>query len=165
MGFNDPCFSADFKWRIPRAKINSAIYQHEKKLVIQCPEPLRVPIYGHCNIVKMTFTLYHGGFGRDRDVNTTLEARLELPSCFRGHSAVGIRLELIVGAFDGSDKKPLCLLTAKASMNVQFVLLHGFVSHQQLKSSTSEYIFIRAGCKTYTDHVLEEDDEMVTIQS
>eukprot|EP00731_Ephydatia_muelleri_P030944 Em0022g458a len=164
---NDPCFSSDFKWKIKRTQINDAIYDHRKSSNIQCPNPLRVPIYGYRDHIKIIFTIYCNGLDRDKDVNTTLEAQLRLPDSITGSSACGISLDLTVGAFD-SGGELLKLLTAKTSLNVQIVDLYNFVSHQELKRSQSEHIHIRAGCKTDTPYRLEEgsdsDNEFVMVE-
>ena len=164
--FEDPCFSCDFKWKIRRSTINDAIYHHRRGVNFPSPNPLMVPFYaGRQNTVMVSFTMYHNGMDKSKDASTILDARLTLPNNFAGQSTLGIRLELTVGAFD-CDGNLFKLVATEISLNKQFVSWRDFISHQQLKASESEYIFIRAGYATKTayqyhlvDEVLEESED------
>ena len=163
---DDPRFSYDFKWKIRRSAINDAIYEHRRGVDFQSPNPLMVPLYaGRQNSIRIHFTLYHNGMDKDRDASTLLDARLTLPNSFRGQSATGICLELTVGAFD-CDGNILKLVTTEMSLNMHIFSWPDFISHQQLKTSESDYIFIKAGWATKTaypyqlvDEVLDESDD------
>eukprot|EP00731_Ephydatia_muelleri_P036887 Em0346g3a len=67
------------------------------------------------------------------------------------------KLILSAGACE-SGGKLLKGVTVESPLNVQTVRLLEFVSHQQLKDSASEYIFIKAGCKAISAFRFKETE-------
>lgn len=151
-------FSEEFGWKIRRDKLNAAIYGHKRDIVFRSPNPLPVPIDGFKKPIKIRFALHHNGLDKDLGVYTTLEASVTLADSFMGQSVPSdTKLILSAGACE-SGGKLLKGVTVESPLNVQTVRLLEFVSHQQLKDSASEYIFIKVGCKAISAFRFKETE-------
>ena len=128
---------------IKRSKVNKVVYEQTDKF-LTCP--YRLELDGGLGSSNPKLTLYVHPYGLEEDSNesVTCEVRIEMPSrpCVqRLHSQAEVEVNIKA---ETKEKKEVLgrQRVVRESVRLNYFFVKGFISHQSLKQSHSDYIII-----------------------